>query len=67
MIEHVVRRGLQHASNIDMFKRAAEEGPKIEMPKWGAAILIITFFVSVIFMSMVRWSFLNIPQAELRG
>lgn len=53
MIEHVVRRGLQHASTMEMFKRTAEDGPKIEMPTWGIVVMVLTFVVFIVFMSMV--------------
>ncbi|KAJ4295493.1 hypothetical protein N0V90_007506 [Kalmusia sp. IMI 367209] len=53
MIEHVVRRGLQHAPAF--IKRAAEE-PKLEMPTWGIVLLSVTFIVSMLFISAVEYT-----------
>jgi hypothetical protein len=53
MIDHIVRRGVQHASGMQMFKRAMED-PEIEMPKLGLAVLVGTFVVMVLFLSAVR-------------
>ncbi|PSN73547.1 hypothetical protein BS50DRAFT_483166 [Corynespora cassiicola Philippines] len=56
MISHVVRRGLEHPSTIQTIKRAVEEGPRIEMPTWGSAIIFVTFVVSVVFLSAVEYT-----------
>ena len=53
MIEHVVRRGVEHASGMAMIKRAMQD-PEIEMPKVGIAVLVGSFVLIVLFLSAVR-------------
>lgn len=53
MIDHVVRRGLEHASTLDFIKRAANEGPKAEIPGWGISLLVTTIFVITVFLCLV--------------
>ncbi|KAF1956963.1 hypothetical protein CC80DRAFT_491828 [Byssothecium circinans] len=50
MIEHVVRRGLEHV------KRVAEDGPTVEMPKWGAILLATTLIGFVIFLTAIEYT-----------
>ncbi|KAF2800690.1 hypothetical protein K505DRAFT_263505 [Melanomma pulvis-pyrius CBS 109.77] len=56
MIDHVVRRGLEHASTLDFIKRAAQDGPKIEIPGWGVFLLVTTVFVITVFLCLVDYS-----------
>jgi len=56
MMNHVVRRGLEHASTRDFIKRAIQEGPHVEMPGWGIFILVTSFLVILVFMSLVDYS-----------
>lgn len=66
MIEHVVRRSVQHASGMQMFKRTVEGASEIEMPKAGIAVLFCSFIVVVVFLSCVRRPLCFRYQAELR-
>jgi hypothetical protein len=53
-IDHVVRRGLEHPSAIQLLKRAVQDGPEqIEIPKWGIAVLASVFILFVLFLSSV--------------
>ncbi|KAF2642744.1 hypothetical protein P280DRAFT_468059 [Massarina eburnea CBS 473.64] len=56
MIEHVVRRGLEHAGSMNLLKRAAEDGPKVELPTWGAILLAVTFIGTGIFLTLVEYT-----------
>ena len=53
-VDHVVRRGLQHPAAASLIKRV-QEGPKIEVPGWGIAILVSTFVAFVFFLSAVGY------------
>lgn len=56
MIEHVVGRGVLHASGMQVFKRAVEGPSEIEVPKWGVVVLVISFIVMVVFLSAVNYT-----------
>ncbi|KAF2193781.1 hypothetical protein K469DRAFT_712598 [Zopfia rhizophila CBS 207.26] len=55
-IDHAVRRGLDHPSTISLLKRAVENGPEMEIPKWGLAILATTLIVFLFFMSALEYT-----------
>lgn len=52
MLQHIARRGLEYGPAL--LKRAREEQPQIQMPTWGAVLLIVTFVVSMVAISLVR-------------
>jgi len=52
MLDHIVRRGVQHASGMQMFKRAMKD-PEVEIPKAGIAVLVGSFVVMILFLSAV--------------
>jgi hypothetical protein len=51
MIQHIARRAAEH---VPAFVKRAQEDPQLQMPAWGAAILIVTFIVSVVAITLVR-------------
>jgi hypothetical protein len=53
MIDHVVRRGLGHPSTLDFIKRAATEGPQVEIPGWGIFLLVTSVVAITVFLSLV--------------
>ncbi|KAF2690079.1 hypothetical protein K458DRAFT_328219 [Lentithecium fluviatile CBS 122367] len=56
MIEHIARRGIQHVAGMNMYKRAVEEGSKIEVPKMGIAVLVGSFIIMALFLSAVEYT-----------
>ncbi|KAF2874618.1 hypothetical protein BDV95DRAFT_487375 [Massariosphaeria phaeospora] len=56
MIGHAVRRGLEHPSMASFIKRASEDGPQLEVPKWGVFILASSFFLIAAFLLSVDYS-----------
>jgi len=56
MMNTVVRRGLEHPNTINLIKRAANEGPNVELPGWGIFILVTSFIVIFVFLSLVDYS-----------
>lgn len=51
MIQHIARRGLEYGPAL--LKRAREE-PQLQMPTWGAVLLIVTFVASMVAITLVR-------------
>ncbi|KAF2704626.1 hypothetical protein K504DRAFT_121451 [Pleomassaria siparia CBS 279.74] len=60
MIEHVVRRGLEHPSTVAFIKRTVAEGPDVEIPAWGISTLGVTFWAIFVFVIMVDYSLKNV-------
>ncbi|KAF1997362.1 hypothetical protein P154DRAFT_537192 [Amniculicola lignicola CBS 123094] len=54
-LSHVVRRGLDTSSTMDMVKRAVSEGPKIQVANWGLALLATTFIVFIVCQVLVSY------------
>ena len=53
-VGHVVRRGLEQASGMSLFKRGDGQGPvPVEIPTWGAFILVGTVIIFVLVASSV--------------
>ncbi|KAF2735307.1 hypothetical protein EJ04DRAFT_465045 [Polyplosphaeria fusca] len=56
-IDHVVRRGLEHPSTVSLLKRAIQDGPEqIEIPKWGVAVLVVTFLCFFVSLSSLEYT-----------
>lgn len=51
MIEHVVRRGLEYGPAL---LQRAQKQDQVEMPTWGAVLLCVTFFASMLAISLVH-------------
>lgn len=51
MIDHIVRRGVLHATDSKLFNRAAEDA---QISTGAAAVLIGSFIVMAVFLSAVR-------------
>ncbi|KAF2110690.1 hypothetical protein BDV96DRAFT_197264 [Lophiotrema nucula] len=56
MLDHVVRRGLEHPATISLIKRAVKEGPELEVPKWGVALVVITCIGFFLLVSSVEYT-----------
>jgi hypothetical protein len=57
-IAGAVRRALSHPTTVSFVKRAVSgngegEGEHIEMPTWGIVLLGVSFYASIVFMSLV--------------
>lgn len=57
---HVLRRSIEHPAVTKILKRAAEEAPKLQIPPWGAAVLIATFVAIIVGLSAVEYSLKNV-------
>ncbi|KAJ4359475.1 uncharacterized protein N0V89_000029 [Didymosphaeria variabile] len=58
MIQHITRRTVQHAPAF--IKRAQEDHPQLQMPTWGAAILIVTFIASMLAITLVQYTLTDV-------
>jgi hypothetical protein len=56
MFDHVVRRGIEHPATINFIKRAVKEGPELQIPKWGVALLVVTCIAFFLFMILLEYS-----------
>lgn len=55
----LARRAISHPNTVAFAKRAVtleeDDGEQIEVPGWGSALLFVTFMVSMIGISLVRY------------
>ncbi|KAF2449149.1 hypothetical protein P171DRAFT_469290 [Karstenula rhodostoma CBS 690.94] len=57
MIQHITRRAVQH---VPAFLKRAQEEPQLQMPAWGAAILIVTFIASMLAVTLVQYTLTDV-------
>jgi len=55
-VDHFIRRGVEHPTMVNMFKRAVEEGPKLEIPTWGVVLFVTTFIVFTVCLSSLEYT-----------
>jgi hypothetical protein len=62
MIDHVVRRSLESTSTLNFIKRAANEGPAVEIPGWGIFVLVASVVAITVFLSLVTLTHNSSPR-----
>ncbi|KAF2020832.1 hypothetical protein BU24DRAFT_456861 [Aaosphaeria arxii CBS 175.79] len=55
-VHYIARRSVEHPSVSNLFKRAVEDAPKLEVPVWGQVVFGVTFFAIIIGLSLLEYT-----------